>query len=141
MRLNDNQQEKAIGLRELLTKARPEGAVEWAAYMDFTRALGKMLDGADHIQMPTEIKQVFDQAWKAYIRLWGALNNRILTEALGDEELLNKVKEHRNGKTIVNRILQRIKEQNGGVITSEVDARSTEVTDILSEEMDEWDEV
>jgi len=137
MKLTNRQQEKAIGLRELLNKNRPKAEITWSGYIDFTRALGKMLDGIDEAQSPTEMKATFDMAWRAYAKYWGAEHDRILMQALGnDEALVSKVKEHENGQRIVYRILERVKEKHGG-INAEIDASSIEITDILVEEMDD----
>ena len=141
MKLNNRQQEKAIALRNLLITARPEGETAWTALMDYSRALGGMLDAVDDFTTPTEIKAAFDAAWQAYIRIWGAEHERVLSEALGNDELLlTKVKEHANGQRIVNRIIQRVKDSQGG-INPQVTGSSIEVTDILLEEMsDDWSE-
>lgn len=141
MKLTERQAEKAIGLRELLTKQRPDGEMAYVGYIDFTRALGKMLDGVDEAQSPTEMKATFDTAWRSYARYLGAEQDRILMQTLGnDEELVNKVKEHENGRRIVHRILERVREKHGG-INAEIDASRIDVTDILVEEMDgEWDD-
>jgi len=141
MKLNDRQQEKAIGLRQLIKSPRPCDEKGWSAHIDFTRALAKMLDGIDVIQSPVAMKETFDRAWRAYAHYWANENDRVLFEALGSDEILvAKVKEHENGRRIVNRILARVKEQYGG-INPEVNASSVEITDILTEEMDgEWSE-
>jgi hypothetical protein len=141
MKLSNGQQEKSIGLRGLLNSPRPADERGWSAFMDFTRALGKMLDGLDAVQSPGEMKDNLNHAWNAYAKYWGYEHERLLLEALGnDEMLLNRIKEHENGRRIVNRIIDRVRKQHGGVISSEANASSVEITDILVEEIGE-DEV
>ena len=136
--LTEAQQEKAIGLRELLTtKERPEGEGAWEAYIDFSRAIGIMLDGLDVVVEPTEIKGAFDAAWRAFVTLWGKERHRLLNEALGgDGVLLDQVRHHRNGEVVVQRILARVREQHGAITTG-LDVSTIEITDILAEEMPE----
>jgi len=148
MKLTYRQQEKAIAVRELLNQGEvpwservvcPDGDT-WFAFVDCTRALGKMIDGLDEVKTPNEMRVAFDAAWKAYICFWGAEHQRLLNQALGhDAILVDKVKGHRNGKRIVNRILERIKKSNGGTISTGINAAAVEVVDILEEEMgNEW---
>ena len=161
MKLTERQQEKAIGVRELLSPKgesckecgqsvslasswsermdSPDGDA-WFAFVDCTRALGKMINGLDDIQSLSEMRSTFDDTWKAYIKFWGREHERLLRQALGyDAMLLDRVKEHQNGKRIVDRILERIKKSNGGTISTGIDAAAVDVVDILEDEMgSEW---
>lgn len=161
MKLTDRQQEKAIGVRQLLSpKGKcckacgqssslvswsdrlvcPDEGNVWFAFVDCTRAIAKIIDGLDEVQEPGEIKKAFNAAWRSYIDFWGHEHKRLLCQALGNDAMLvDRVKEHKNGQRIINRILDRIKESNGGTISTGINAASVDIVDILQDEMgDEW---
>jgi hypothetical protein len=134
--LTQKQGEIAIAVRQLLQEARPEDEA-WADYIDFTRAVARMLDALDGFVPLSDMKPVFDEAWQKYSKLWAAAHKRVIIQSLGgDESLWERVQGHANGRNVVQRILKRVKEQHGA-ISSAVDASSVEVLDILNEEMPE----
>lgn len=130
MRLTDEQIEKVVALRELLRSNPSEE--QWEHYIDFTRCLAQLLDVLDNQSSPKKVKVILDKIWATFLKLWSKENQRIILETMdGDEALLDQVRGHPNGREILNRILERVKQQKGeatGVVASDVD-----ISDILSE--------
>jgi hypothetical protein len=93
-----------------------------------------MLDGLDVLITPQEMKTIFEQGLKEYLQVWAATNRRIVLQSLGDEMLWERVQRHRNGRSVVERILTRVRERHGGGLSSGLNV-TVEVGDILSEEM------
>ena len=91
-----------------------------------------MLDVLDNQSSPKKVKVILDKIWATFLKLWSKENQRIILETMdGDEALLDQVRGHPNGREILNRILERVKQQKGeatGVVASDVD-----ISDILSE--------
>jgi len=133
MKLTIEQQEKAIGLRQLL-KSEPS-EIGWEAYLDFTRAVAKMLDGLDTFVRPLEMKEAMDQAWNNFVNVWRGENERLILESIGDPALLDQVKNHPNCNKICRQILDRVRTQAAKSTGLGMTATNVDVTDILSKGM------
>jgi len=135
MKLTIEQQEKAIALRRLFNSEPPAAAEAWASYVDFTRAMARMIDGVDSLVLPSEMQQVFSSAWKSFARLWGSEQQRLVLEAIGgDESLREQVREHPKGRQVLRRILYRVKETKGS-LSFGLSATDVDVADILVQEI------
>jgi len=135
MKLTAEQQEKAIALRRLFNSEPPTAEEAWASYVDFTRAMAQMIDGIDSLINPCGMQQVFGTAWKSFAKLWGSEQQRLVLEAIGgDESLLEQVREHPQGRQVLRRILDRVKETKG-TLSFGLSATDVDVADILVQEI------
>ena len=137
MKLTHEQSEKAIALRGLLKSKLPENEGAWESYLDFTRAMGKILDGMDVFVPAPEMKKAFAHAWSSFAELRGIETRRMVLEALdGNQELFEQVEEHPNSIAICRRIVKRIEKKKGSLFLG-VQSSDVDITDILEEDMPE----
>lgn len=126
MKLTNGQVEIGMVIREV---APPPDNDPFGDYVDLTRAVACMVDGAQKLVNPRVMQQRFQAAWTACAKLWMAENNRILKDCLGDS--FDTVCAHPNGRDAFGRILKRVKETHGEL--SPGMTVNVEVDDILEE--------
>lgn len=134
MRLNDRQLDIRIALAAI---AKVPISDSWGDFIDMTRAIASMVEGAETLVHPTEMQTRFAVAWQAYAKMWSGEHNRIIRDCLGSQAEFDRVKSHPNGRTAINRILQRVKEVHGK-LTPGMEV-NVSVDDILVDELTEDD--
>ncbi len=130
MKLNDRQFELATAIREIANVPDSEA---WGDFIDFTRAMASMLEGAETLAHPNEMQKRFSAAWHASAALWGTEHRRIFKDCLGGQEAYDRVKAHPNGNAALSRILSRVKETHGNITPGM--SVNVDIGDILSDEL------
>lgn len=129
--LTERQTELAIVIREATKTPRDEAS--WGPFTDFMRSIAEMVEGAETLIHPAQMQKRFARGWESYARLWGGVHNQIIRDCLGSEEEFERVRNHPKGKTVICRILNRVKEVHGALTPGmEVDI---DIDDILLDEL------
>lgn len=113
MKLTDPQRNRAERVREILNV---QTFTDPFPPFDLTDALGMILEGTETLVEPDEMGQRFNAAWKAYAAIWGMEHNTACQQAVGDDELWDRVKQHPNGREVVAAILSRIHAVQGAIV-------------------------
>ena len=130
--LTERQTDFSISIREV---AKTPDNESWGAFIDFTRAVATMLEGAESLVHPTEMQKRFAGTWEAYAKMWSTEHNRILRDCLGSQKEFDRVRSHPNGRSAIGRILSRVKEIHGEL--SPGMSVNVDVGDILVDELGE----
>jgi hypothetical protein len=149
MELTNNQSEIAIALRnseffkhnpvngfdlpfmgEQTTNCDSQAALLFQSYTDISRAVAVILDTVHNLRRPEPLADALATIWNSYAILIRAEYDRLLTEAVGDENLA-KIKEHEKRQAIINKLLQRIQKKLGRGIRIGDSASNIDVKDIL----------
>lgn len=128
----ERQTDFAIAIREI---AKTPSTDSWGAFTDFTRAIASMLEGAEGLVHPFEMNKRFAGAWRDYAKFYQEENHRILRDCLGGQKEYDRVRNHPNGRTAIQRIQGRIKEIHGG-LTPGMEV-NVDIGDILVDELGE----
>lgn len=94
---------------------RPDLFAQQGLALDFGKALGAMLDGAEQLAHPKSMHSIFQTAWVAYAQLWSAEYENAVIAALGGRELFNQIHALPNSKEIFAQIIERIEATNGPI--------------------------
>jgi hypothetical protein len=125
--MTENQLAKAEKVREIFNIQ--EFSDVFTA-LDFSDAMGLVLDGVDGLENPDIMQAKFVHAWKQYAMVWIVECNAALKVAVGSDDRWEQMKSHPEGITIGQRILERI--STDGRISKRMEV-TTKVDDILAE--------
>lgn len=109
-KLTDRQAEIAIAVREV---AKTPDNESWGAFVDFTRAIAAMIEGAESLAHPLDMQKRNRVVWEAYSKMWLQAHDQIVKDCLGSQREFDRVKSHPEGKDAIARILSRVKEVHG----------------------------
>lgn len=94
-----------------------------------SQALAQVIDGISKNALPPVVLNTLEILKYGYLTLFGDQHMSILTQLLGDSDTVQKMMRHKNARSIVNRIFERVGRVSPGFVISSID-----ISDILQEE-------
>lgn len=108
-----------------------QAALVFQSYTDMSRSIAVILDSIHNLRSPEQLQEALSTIWLSYGILIRAEYDRLLTEAIGDQQKFTKIKEHEDGIEIIHKVLERIQVKLGRQIQIGDSAQNIDIKDIL----------